>query len=59
MSPKSDYVPRQYYDRQITALTARSIQAEEALVSLLQFIDPDILTRHHGDYLSAVKELVS
>lgn len=57
MTP-SDYVPRQYHDQQVTALTDRCVAAENALADLLIMIDPDCLVRHHYDWLAAVKELL-
>ena len=62
MSPttpqQSDYVPRRYHEQQVTALTIRSLTAENNLVALLDFIDSAIVERHHGDWLAAVKELL-
>lgn len=62
MSPanpaQADYIPRRYHEQQITALTDRSIQAEEMLANLLRFIDPDIMERNGFDWLRAVQELI-
>jgi hypothetical protein len=55
--PPSDYVPREYYDRNVLALTDRCVAAENALVDLLTMIDAGLLQRHAGDWLAAVKEL--
>jgi hypothetical protein len=36
----------------------RAADAETCLRRLLDYIDPEILSRHANDYLSAVEELV-
>lgn len=54
---KPDYIPRRYHDQQVTALTDRCVLAENALADLLIMIDPDLLPRHHFDWLAAVREL--
>lgn len=59
MPPPSDFIPRQYYQQQVTALEGRCVAAEGALVDLLHFIDPDILERNAFDWKAAVRELVS
>lgn len=59
MPPPSDFIPRQYYQQQVTALEGRCVAAETALKDLLRFIDPDILERNAFDWLAAVQELLS
>jgi hypothetical protein len=55
----ADWIPKQYHDQQITALTDRCVLAEAAVVDLLNLIDEDVLKRHLYDWLAAVKELVA
>jgi hypothetical protein len=54
----SDYIPKQYHDQQVTALTIRCTMAENAIVDLLMLIDEDILKRNGHDWLLAVHELI-
>lgn len=55
----TDFIPRQYHDQQVTALTERCIAAESAIVDLLMLIDEDVLTRNGHDWLLAVQELTA
>jgi hypothetical protein len=59
LSKPSDFVPREYHDRQVTALTDRCVAAENALADLLIMLDPEVLVRHGYDWAAAVKELLA
>jgi hypothetical protein len=52
-------IPRHLHDAAISSLQDRCSQAEQMLVALLNSIDPELLERHHFDYVAAVKELTS
>jgi hypothetical protein len=47
------------HQKHVQVLTDRCAQAEECLKALLRVVDPEILERHLGDYVAAVKELTS
>jgi hypothetical protein len=55
----SDYIPRDLHDRQVAALTDRCVEAEAALLNLLDIVDPTVLVRHGYDWAAAVKELLA
>jgi hypothetical protein len=54
-----DWIPRPLHDKTVMALTNRCVEAEDAVVRLLNSIDPELLVRHGQDYVAAVKELVA
>jgi UDP-N-acetylenolpyruvoylglucosamine reductase len=54
----SDYIPRKLHDQHVLVLTDRCVAAEQAVLDLLNTIDPEILERHGHDWLAAVRELL-
>jgi hypothetical protein len=46
------------HQKHVAVLTDRCAQAEGCLTTLLNSIDPELLERHHFDWVAAVKELV-
>jgi hypothetical protein len=53
------WIPKDLHDKTVMVLTTRCVEAEDAVVRLLNLIDPELLGRHGHDYVAAVKELVA